>query len=344
MTSLLAATLLFGQTKSPLDTVLDQLLAENKIPGAVIEVRLSGKSSYRRAVGFANLETRTKMSMESVHELASVSKQFTAAAVMAMVEQGKLSLNDTVDRFVDQAPKEWKNVTVEMLLHHTSGLPDYLDMFVDLGARVTPKIVIDRLKGKKMQFEPGAKWEYSNTGYMLLGHIVDQVSGESFHDVVRKHIFLRAGMKSAVISDPGMILKNRAFGYSLGKSGFKNEDLCSAGYSGLGDGMVSASAADLMAWHDSMRLGKVLRAESWKFLWTPSAQSIANKSPYGGGVGIVREGAKPLLSHSGGWLGTTTFFVSDTKSDHALIILINGDGVPLKPLLDAVKRQYPMFF
>lgn len=341
MTFALAATLLASTLASPIDKTLDEMVQKSALPGAVVVVRLNGKRVYSRAVGFSNLETKTKMGVHSVHELASVSKQFTATAVMLMVEKRKLKLSDTLDKFVSGAPESWKKVTVEHLLHHTSGLPDYLAPGTDVGSEVTLGQIVERIKPQKMRFEPGSKWEYSNTGFALLGMIVDNVSGSSFHDVVRKQVFAPAGMKTAVISDPGQIMLNRAYGYTLADKVWKNEGLCSAGYSGLGDGMVSCSASDLVKWHETLKARRILSDASWKYLWTPSKQSISNKSPYACGFGVVREGEQPKLAHSGGWLGTTTYFMSDLKSDSAVIVLVNSDSTDFSPIVKAAKEQFP---
>jgi CubicO group peptidase (beta-lactamase class C family) len=338
--SVLLASLVLGLA-NPVDRAIDKFIETKQSPGVVVLVKRDGKLVYERAAGYANLETETPMSMDSVHELASVSKQFTAAATMRLVESGKLKLTDSLSSFVEGAPDSWKEITIEHLLHHTSGLPDYLEGEVDLGKMTTDQFLIESLRDKPLVFAPGEKWEYSNSGYMALGYIVGKVSGSKFGNYVSKELFEPAGMKSAVITNPLVVLPKRAYGYTKFGKEFRNEALCSPGYSALGDGMVMASARDLVAWHDSMRAGKILGKKSWEYLWTPSAQSIKNEAPYGGGFGIERAGERPTVSHSGGWLGTMTFFISDFASDSCMVILVNCDSADPLPLLAALREQFP---
>lgn len=337
--SVLLATLALISA-NPVDVAVDQFIETKQSPGIVVLVKRDGKVVYERAAGYANLETETPMSMDSIHELASVSKQFTAVATMTLVESGKLKLTDTLASFVDGAPESWKGITIEHLLHHTSGLPDYLEGEVDLGKMTTDSVLIESLRDKPLVFAPGEKWEYSNSGYMALGYIVGKVGETRFGSYVSRQLFEPAGMKSAVISNPLVVLPKRAYGYTKFGKEFRNEALCSPGYSALGDGMVMASARDLVAWHDSMRAGKILSRKSWEYLWTPSAQSVKNESPYGGGFVIEREGERPTVAHSGGWLGTMTFLVSDLGSDSCIVILVNCDNGDPSNLLKVVTETF----
>lgn len=327
---------------SPIDEVLDKLVAEDKIPGAVIQIKMGGKMVYERAVGKSNLETGTTMQMESVHELASVSKQFTATATLLMVEDKKLTLDDTIDKFLTGEPEAWKKVTIRQLLHHTSGLPDYINEEFDASSNLPLESHLQRIYSRPIVFEPGAKWEYSNTGYMLLGLIVDKVSPNGFYDVLRKRIFEPAGMKSAVITNPRDIVKNRAFGYSKLENKWVNEEYCAPNVAAPGDGMVSASAADLMAWHEVIKGRKILQPSSWEFLFTPSKQSEGEDArPYSAGFVLERSGAQPRVSHGGGWIGTLTYFMSDSEKDNAMVILVNCDDADVRLIMEAVRKQFP---
>ncbi len=346
MVSLLCAQVLAFSSANSLDTALEELVQKKEIPGAVVYARIAGKTVYEKAVGFANLETKTPMSMDSVHELASVSKQFTATTIMLQVEGGRLKTTDSVTKFLTDAPEEWKPVTIDHLLHHTSGLPDYLGADFDPSVNKPIKEYINGVYPKPLLFEPGKKFEYSNTGYAILGHIVDLVAPDKFYGTLRKQVFAGAGMKTAVITNPDQIIPNRASGYSKVLGQFVNEAYCAPSIAAPGDGMVSASARDLISWHETLRSGKILKPESWRYLWTPSKQSQEgeNAIPYGGGFMIGRAGVKPLVSHSGGWIGTSTFLSSDLELDNCLIVLVNSDSGEFRKVLQAVQKEFPELF
>ncbi|MBL8059245.1 MAG: beta-lactamase family protein [Chthonomonas sp.] len=323
--------LLLTQTPS-LEAQIDALIRDNKVPGIAVVVRKKGKNIVRIAKGYANLETSTKMSLDSVHELASVSKQFTATAAMRLVEMGKLSLDAPLSQFVDEAPESWQRVKVQHLLEHTNGLPDYLSPDLDLGVNTSLSSLIRGIKGKPLLFEPGSKWAYSNSGYMVLGHVIERASGQSFTAILNSEVISKAGMKSACVANPTQILPNRAYGYSKSGGGWKNEMYVSSVLSACGDGMMMSSANDLLAWHNALVKGQILSNASWQKMWTPTPQS---QGRYGFGFGVERAGAKPRLLHSGAWVGTGTFLMSDIETDSAIIILVNCDQPPIKDLIEA---------
>jgi CubicO group peptidase (beta-lactamase class C family) len=326
--------------QKPLDSYLEKAINAKEIPGASIIVKVKGNVVLRKGFGFSNLETMTPMNSESVHELASVSKQFTAAATMLMIEDGKLQLSSPITDFIDDAPEAWKKITIEHLLHHTSGLPDYLFGVNTFTENVRPFTLINRLKTRKMNFEPGTKWEYSNSGFMMLGYIIDKISGSSFSEVTQKRIFEPAGMKTASITNPSQIVLNRASGYQMLGKKMVQEQYCSPGYSALGDGMVSASAEDLLAWQEAIGKRKILNASSWKFMFTPSSQSVKAKNPYSAGFGVVRAGDKPVVEHTGAWIGTSTYIGMNFETDSCMIILVNRDEADIEKIIEAAQKQF----
>ncbi len=331
---MLLAPLLAVSLVAPLtlEKQIDLAVEDGLTPGVVVVIRKGGKTVFQRARGFANLETKSKMTLDSVHEMASVSKQFTAACTMKLVQDGTLSLTDPLSKFVENAPDSWNRITVQHLLEHTGGLADYLAGDVNLGASFTAKQLLDSLAGKPLQFEPGSKWAYSNSGYMALGHVIAQASKKPFSTVLTDLVLVPSGMRTARVADPGAIIPNRAAGYHKEGKEWINETFVSKAFSELGDGMLMASANDLLAWHESLMARRVLSAKSWETMWTPSKQSSGR---YGFGFGVERSGAEPRLSHSGGWVGTSTFLLSDLQSDSCIIMLINTDRPPMPALLKA---------
>jgi len=314
------------------------------VPGVAIIVKHQGKVLVSKGYGFADLEHKAPMTVDSVHELASVSKQFTAAAIMLLAEQGKLALTDTLDKFVEDAPDAWKKITVDHLLEHTSGLPDYLVDEALIRKDGLLRNIVRDLRGKPLRFAPGDKWEYSNSGYLLLGYIVLKVSGKDIGAFCEQNLLKPAGMKTARANDPLAIVPNRATGYSKPGKTVQKEDYTSRTYSATGDGHLMASAKDLLAWSEAMRQNKILTAGSWKQIRTISGPS--RKEPqagivtgYGKGLAVIEENGSITVNHSGGWLGTTTFLQTGISKPTTIIIMMNSDFASFGPILKEVEAR-----
>lgn len=311
-----------------------KLVKDKSIPGVAIAVQRNGKMVYGKGFGFANLETSTPMSIDSVHELASVSKQFTAVAVLQLVNQGKLKLTDSICDHLEGAPESWRPVTIHHLLSHTGGLADYIGNG-NLALTTSESAQITALKEKKVSFPAGTKFEYSNTGYMLLGEIVKSVARRPFGDVVQSDVLAKAGMTKSLIANPDTIIANRAMGYQWNGKSWQNEDYVHPRWSAFGDGMVMSSARDLLKWHNALRGDTVLPAKLREMAWTNHS-----KGDYGYGWIINRAGLKGRVFHTGGWVGTVTLLVSDFERNDCAVILVNTDrpGPGIGELHEAVVK------
>ncbi len=343
------AALLLGPAQADVkatsfDAFVGKFLAETQVPGVAIIVKDKGKVLVSKGYGFADLEHSSPMTVHSVHELASVSKQFTAAAIMLLTEQGKVALTDTLDKFVEDAPESWKKITVTHLLEHTSGLADYLsDESVIRKDGLLRNIVRD-LKSKPVRFAPGEKWEYSNSGYLMLGYIVLKVSGKAVGPFCEENLLKPAGMKTARSNDPLAIVPNRATGYSKPGKSVEKEDYTSRTYSATGDGHLMASAKDLLAWSEAMQQNKVLKPSSWKqmrLISTPSRKETESGvvTGYGKGLGVIEEKGSITVNHSGGWLGTSTFLQTGITKPTTIIIMMNSDFAGFGPLLKEIQSR-----
>lgn len=314
--------------------VAEKLVKEKAIPGVAIAVQRNGKMVYGKGFGFANLETSTAMSIDSVHELASVSKQFTATAVLQLVHQGKLKLTDSICDHLNDAPEGWRSVTVHHLLSHTGGLADYIGNG-NLALSTNESAQIAALKDKPLVFKAGEKFEYSNTGYMLLGEIIKSVARRPFGEVVQTDVLAKAGMTKSLIANPDTIIPNRAMGYQWNGKGWQNEDYVHPRWSAFGDGMVMSSARDLLRWHNALRGDQVLPAKLREMAWTSHSQGT-----YGYGWVINRPGLKGRVLHTGGWVGTITLLVSDFERNDCAVVLVNTDrpGPGVRSLHEAVVK------
>lgn len=299
--------------------VAQKLVKDKGIPGVAIAVQRNGKMVYGKGFGFANIETSTAMSIDSVHELASVSKQFTAVAILQLVDQGKLKLTDSICDHLSGAPETWRPVTVHHLLSHTGGLADYIGNG-NLALSTSESAQIAALKDKKVSFQAGEKFDYSNTGYMLLGEIVKSVARRPFGEVVQSDVLAKAGMSKSLIANPDTIIPNRAVGYQWNGRSWQNEDYVHPRWSAFGDGMVMSSARDLLKWHNALRGDAVLPAKLRELAWKSHSDA-----KYGYGWMINRPGLKGRVWHTGGWVGTTTLLVSDFERNDCAVVLVNTD-------------------
>jgi CubicO group peptidase (beta-lactamase class C family) len=344
--SVLALSLTFAspQTDAQFDRKIEEIMAKSKLPGCAIAYAVNGQVRFAKGYGFANVEHKVRMKAESVHELASVSKQFTAVCILQLAEKGKLKLEDPLSKFFEGAHADWQKVTVRNLLQHTGGLPDYLNALGDPSKSVSEKELVDSIKDKPLVFEPGSKWAYSNSGYMILGLIVAKTSGVSFAQFLRANVFLPAGMRTAVYNDTLAVVPNRADGYTVRNGQIGREDFTSSSLSGTGDGEIMASALDMVAWDVALRNGKVLSPAMQKLMNEVSEPSrkTAPKDVkgYGFGVMLADAGGKLVQTHNGGWMGTLTSFTRYVDDKKCLVVLCNSDRAPLGEIVKACKDRF----
>jgi CubicO group peptidase (beta-lactamase class C family) len=273
--------------------------------------------------GFANLEHQVKVSPETIFQSGSLGKQFTAAAVMLQVEDGKLSLSDTLDRFFSDAPNTWRAITVRHLLTHTSGLPDYVSGMVDERRDYSEDDLVQFAYQLTLEFTPGSRWNYSNTGYVLLGVIVHKVSGAFYGDVLAERVFRPAGMKTARLISEADIVPNRAAGYRLVKGELKNQEWVSPTLNSTADGALYFSVRDLLAWDAAVQSRAILRPESWREILTPVTLATGRSYPYGFGWSIGTRGGQPLHEHGGSWQGFKTQFSRFLGDGLSIVVLAN---------------------
>jgi len=273
-------------------------------PGAALAIIKDGKIIYKRGYGMANLEHNIPLTSTSVFRIGSTSKQFTASCIAILALQGKISLDDDIRKYIPEQPKHEKPITIRHLLHHTSGIRDYLtlssiaalpdDHFYTPGDSLE---LLSRQKG--LNFLPGEEHLYSNSGYFLLGVIVKRASGKSLNDFAQTHIFKPLGMKNTHFHDDHtMVVKNRADGYSPLKKGFQI-DMTTLDH--VGDGGVFTTVEDLFLWDQafySYKLGK----ELMELIQTSGKLNNGEKLDYAFGLDINEYKGLKRVSHGGGYL------------------------------------------
>lgn len=327
--------------------LLEKMHEQKQFNGALLLAE-NGKIVYERYLGVENDPGNEKISQESSFRLASVSKQFTAMGIMILKEQGKLDYDDNIQKFLPEL--DYEGVTIRHLLNHTGGLPDYVRWFdenwdtdKERGDRKTAfnRDVVEQFSKHqpKRMFEPGEKWSYSNTGYVLLGHIIEKASGMPTRDFMQKHIFTPLEMNNSQAFSPGkeFNVKHRVYGLArIADGGFEPNDW---NYMNgmIGDGGVYASARDLLKWDQALYSEKLVSNETLAEAFTPGVLNDGSKTDYGFGWSIQEEEDVPtVVEHSGGWVGFRTFIRRDLKSKRTLILLTNDSSSYFGQILSAL--------
>jgi CubicO group peptidase (beta-lactamase class C family) len=341
--------LLAQQKTRQLDSIFSSLGAAGKIGGNVL-IAEKGHVIYQSGFGLADEKTGRKLDSNSMFELASVSKQFTALAVAQLAEKKKLNYTDDLRSFFPELP--YKGITILQLLHHTSGLPDYMELFDkywDKTKIATNSDLITMLAKYKPEaiFAPGTKWEYSNTGYALLASVIEKASGMPYPGYLKKNIFIPAGMKNTMVYMRRYQPVNQpdyAFGFVYDKGEKKYvlpDDVPELSMvvwlDGIqGDGTVNSTTGDLLKWDRALYANKLVSPATAKLLFVPD--TIDGRSTGYGFGWMVRESKEygKVSSHSGGWPGYVTYIERHLDNDKTIIILQNHDNS--LPDLTAVRR------
>jgi D-alanyl-D-alanine carboxypeptidase len=316
--------------------LVDALVQADQFSGTVL-VAQNGVPVFRQAFGLANREWGIPNVPEAKFRIASITKEFTATAILQLAEAGMLSIDDPVSKYYTDAPVTWKDITLRHLLTHTSGIPSYtsLPQFFDEDAKVdrTPDEIIKLTRDKPLEFEPGTKFTYDNTGYIILGYIIEKVSGERYADYIQHHIFQPLGMKSSGYDSTEAILPQRASGYRWEKTEFVNADYLSMSLP-FSAGSLYSTIDDLLIWDQALYAGKLLNGTSFKAMFTDYGHG------YGFGWFINKLFGHNLISHSGGINGFVSMFERFPDDKLTVIVLSNENNAPVGRLADGLAALY----
>lgn len=297
-------------------------------PGISALVYKNGKVLYRKAFGMANLEYDIPMKPENVFEIGSITKQFTAVSILMLMEQGKLALEDEITKYIPDYPTKGKKITVHHLLNHTSGIKSYTSMrsFIATAATdKTPKELIDVFKNEPMDFDPGEKWLYNNSGYIILGHIIEVISGQSYEEFVTEHIFKPLQMEHSNYGSKSRLIKNRAIGYSPAENGFRNARYLSMTLP-YAAGSLMSTVDDMLLWHKAIHNNTLISAKSKALAFTNTKLNNGDATNYGYGWQMNEIVGVPSIEHGGGIFGYVTQGVYVPSENVYVITLTNRDG------------------
>lgn len=327
-----AITSLNAQSLTPLQKQrIDSLMSAyngDTLPSASLTVLMGSKVVYKKSYGMADLELKKKATAKTNYRLASVSKQFTAAAVIRLIEKKKLSYQTTLSEIFTGFPDYGKTITIHHLLNHTSGLVDYEDLIPDsVTIPVLDADVLTIMKGiDTVYFKPGEKYQYSNTAYALLALVVEKYSGMKYPDYLQKYIFTPLGMHSTLAYVNGYNkVPKRAYGYSIRLDTARKTDQ-SVTSSVLGDGGIYSNIEDLTAWCIALNNGKLLTKKSWELATTRKQLNDGSAVDYGYGWHLKTWKGMEAVWHTGSTIGFRNVLYRIPEKKLSVIILTNRNS------------------
>ena len=306
-----------------IDRIVNQQMLANKIPGVSLAVLRKGKIILLKSYGLANVEHQVPVKPVTVFQSGSMGKQFTAAAVMLLVQENKLSLDDKISKYFPDFPASWKDITVWNLLTHTSGLGDYPPE-IDLKRDYTEDELLASFKIAPLDFEPGSSWNYSNVGYVILGILIRKITGEYYGDFIKEKIFGPLQMTTARVISEADIVPNRAAGYRLVKGELKNQDWVSPSTNSTADGSLYFSILDLVKWDEALYTDRPLTQASRNKIWTAARLRDGTTKDYGLGWHLGEYHGRRLVFHGGAWQGFKTFIIRFLDTKLTIIFLANS--------------------
>jgi CubicO group peptidase (beta-lactamase class C family) len=304
----------------------------DKFSGSVLIAR-DGKPMFSKGYGMANYEWNIPNTPETVFRVGSITKQFTSAAIMLLQERGKLSTSDPICKYVTECPAAWEPITIKQVLTHTSGIPNYTSFpgWMDKKSvlPITTAELLAEYKSKPLDFTPGEKFSYSNSGYHLLGAIIEKVSGRTYTDFLQENIFTPLGLKQTGYDMPKPLIKFRAAGYSR-----EGDGLVNAAYLDMlipyAAGSIYSTTLDLLTWEQALYGDKLLTAKSREEMFMPF------KSGYAYGWGVGKQLEHNSMSHSGGIYGFSAYIVRFPDDKLTVVVLSNVQNMGSQKIANAL--------
>ncbi|HTT60180.1 MAG TPA: serine hydrolase domain-containing protein [Bryobacteraceae bacterium] len=324
-----------GSPQDKIDAYVTAEMRREHIPGLELGIYRRGEIVKARGYGLADVELNVPVKPQTVFQSGSVGKQFAATAVMMLVEEGKIGLEDSVTKYFDRAPAMWKPVKVKNLLSHTSGLAEY-----ETPARTKPGApfylrldcsegeLFDKIAALPMDFQPGERWRYTNTNYVLLGMIIRKVTGRFYGDFLAERIFRPLGMPATRVISDRDIIPNRSSGYEWTKEGLKNQEWVSPTYNSTADGTLYFNVLDLAKWDAALYTEKLVKKASLDRMWTvfPLNDGKPNPDLYGFAWWIRQQNGHRLIEHTGSWQGFAAYIGRYVDDGLTVAVLANLDS------------------
>ena len=328
-----------------LDELLDEWDKPNS-PGFAFAVIRDGDIVYNRCVGMANLDYNIPITLSTVFDIASMAKQFTAACIVLLVEEGKISLDDDIREYIPEFPDYGATITISHLIHHTSGIRDYSELMLMAGMSYEniyeAQEIFDLIfRQRKLNFSQGEQHSYSNSGYILLGLIVERVTGLSLSEYAAKHIFEPLGMGDTFIyDDRTRIIKNRAIGYTQGTGGGYRVEHWPNWTTPSGDGYLYTTVEDMLLWDRNLYDSKIGGPDFNTLMLTRGVLNNGDTIDYAFGLKAGTHRGLKTWRHSGGWAGFRSLMIRFPEQKLSVICLANVTGIDQNKLCTKAAEIY----
>jgi D-alanyl-D-alanine carboxypeptidase len=328
--------------EAKVDAFIRAETAKKGIPGLSVAVVREGKVLFARGYGEANVEHRAPATPATVYQLASVTKTFTAVATLMLVQEGRIALADPISKHLPDLPGTWSPVTVRHLLNHTSGIPSYTNsptFHAEPRRDYTPQALLARVRDLPLEFQPGERFAYNNTGYYLLGLLIEKVAGKSYGEFLAERIFRPLEMTSTRVNDHAAVIPNRAQGYQRQGATLKHGEYVSPTQPFAAGALVS-TVEDLARWDAALDTDRLLRSDLRQEMWTATALPGGGKAGYGYGWSVGEAGGHRMIEHGGGIRGFSTQFTRFPDDRLTVIVLTNLEGGHAGPLARGIAALY----
>ena len=328
------APLTQGQKAAIVDFITGEMAREH-IPGAVVGVYSRGRLLFVKGFGYSDVELNVRVVNQTLFQSGSTGKQYVSAAIMMLVEAGKLSLDDSIAKYFPEAPASWKPILIKNLLSHTSGLSEY-----ESDERTGPAgpfylrldfsedELMRKIEAMPIEWAPGDKWGYRNTNYVILGILIHKLTGKPYAQFLSEHIFTPLGMTTARLINDHDIVPNRASGYQLEEGVLKNQDWVSPTFNSTADGALYFTVYDIAKWDEALYGTRLLSQASLDRIWTvyPLNNGKPNPANYGFGWFIDQIHGHKIIEHSGAWQGFTCDIARYPDESVAVAVFANLAG------------------
>jgi len=323
-----------------IERLVKDTLEKRILAGLTVGIRYGDQMPFIAGYGYANNEAKIPAGTDTVYMLGSVTKQFTAAAIMHLMEQGALGLDDPISQYLTDIPQRWEIVTIRQLLNHTGGIPNYStdSMGFDISQFYTPEeLMVKFTKWNLLDFAPGTRWEYSNRGYFLLGMIVKQITGLDYSDYLQQQILEPLGLEHT--NSCLKLTQNLAQGYRIKTLGGEIESAPTLNASvAYGAGDLCSTAEDLLEWQEALATGHVVSEESYQMMITPIELPDGTQTGYGFGLEIAEKDGRLVIFHAGGIpSGFMTLLSSYPDENYGIVLLTNTMTPAYNPLVSLEK-------